>query len=253
MVRGHADRDGPGPPRAARPGHRSRRLRLRQPLLGRVRHRGDSSRAPPRRGGGARVLGAHRPLHRRGDRDRDPVVPPEHRGVPAGRQRLHRGQGQPGSVPGPDRGRRPPHRLHADGGGQRLRGSRRAHLRLSRPLPVPRRARHRPRRARRGGEPAGNSRVRTGVRGVELSVHRRLHPADGLRFHGARDLGPPAGGSGAPPPPPPVAELGLFLLLRAFASGRGGPHRVSRRSRTAPPRSGRRRCGTPRPCSRFSA
>ncbi len=251
MVRGHADRDGPGPPRAARPDHRSRRLRLGQPLLGRLRHRGDSSCAPPRRGGGARVLGAHRPLHRRGDRDRDPVVPPEHRGVPAGRQRLHRGQGQPGGVPGTDRGRRPPHRLHADGGGERLRGRGRAHLRLSRALPVPRRARHRPRRARRGGEPAGHPRVRAGVRGVELPVHRRLCPADGLRLRGARDLGPPAGGigraSGAAPRRARRVPAPARLRLR-----RGRPSPGSRRSRTAPPRSGRRRCATPRPCSRSS-
>ncbi len=199
MVRGHADRDGPGAPRAARPGHRSRRLRFRQPLLGGVRHRGDSACAPPRRGGGARVLGAHRLLHRRGDRDRDHVVPSEHRGVPAGRQRLHRGQGQPGGLPGPDRGRRPPHRLHPDGGGERLRRSRRAHLRLPGALPVPGRARRGPGGARRGGEPAGHSRVRPGVRGVELPVHRRVCAADGLRLRGARDLGPPPGGVGRAP------------------------------------------------------
>ena len=53
-------------------------------------------------------------------------------------------------------------------------GSRRAHLRLPGALPVPRRARRRPRGARRGGEPAGHPRVRAGVRGVELPVHRRL-------------------------------------------------------------------------------
>ena len=224
MVRGHADRHGAGPPRAARPGHRPRRLRLRQPLLGRVRHRGDPSCAPPRRRGGARVLGADRPVHRGGDRHRDFVVPPEHRGVPAGRQRLHRGQGQPGGVPGPDRRGGPPHRLHADRGGQRVRGCRRAHLRLSRALPVPRGARHRPRRARHGGEPAGPPGVGAGVRGMELSLHRRLRPDDRVRIRGARALGPPSGGADRGPAAAPRRLRGVPAPAR-LRLRRGGAHR----------------------------
>ena len=55
----------------------------------------------------------------------------------------------------------------------------------------------------------------------------------------------------AAPPPPPLAELGVFLLLRAFASGAvalTGIEAVSDGTPAfRPPR-----CATRRPCSRSS-
>ena len=42
----------------------------------------------------------------------DLQLPPDDQGLPVGRRRLHRHQGQPRAPPGPGRGRRPAHRLH---------------------------------------------------------------------------------------------------------------------------------------------
>ena len=157
--------------------------------------------------------------HRRPDRHRGQLVPPDDPRLPAGRRRLHRHQGQPRHAAGAGGGRRAADRLRPDGGGER-RGRR---------------------RGRHLGGAGAVSRTASGcaslavvavavanLRGIResgkifaaptylfiasLCAHDRLRqPRGALRLHPARR--PIA------PHPPGLEGVGLFLLLRAFASG----------------------------------
>ena len=145
-----------------------------------------------------------------------------------GRRRLHRHQGQSRHMCRARRGRRAAHRLRADGGGERGRRRGRHHLRVSRALRLPGRARgalhrrHHHRQPPRDPRESGNLfAAPTYLFIVELRRHARLR---------LRPLGRSAGRRALPPRRArwrrkTCRPLSLFLILRAFASGLHRAHR----------------------------
>ena len=128
-----AARDRAIDPRAARQADRPRGLRERQPVVVRVRDRGDPARpARARRRRAAFAL-------RRSDHDRAArcprrpalLVPPDDQGVSASRRRVPRHARQLRRPAGAGRRGRAAHRLHPDGLGVRRRRDRRARPRRS--------------------------------------------------------------------------------------------------------------------------
>ena len=119
-------------PRAPRQADRPGRVRLRRAVVHRLRQRGDPPDAPARRRcrrpPGLQPAGADHAGPGRGAGHPDLQLPPDHQGLPVGRRRLHRHQGQPRPAARPGRRRRPAHRLHPHRVGVGLRRRRRALL-----------------------------------------------------------------------------------------------------------------------------
>ncbi len=197
-------------PRARAPGqaHGARGLRLRQPLLGRVRDRGDPQGRGARRDrrGGVHARDADHDRHPRHPGDPAVLVPPDDQGLPERRRRLHRHEGQLRAASRADRRRRSAHGLRAHGVRLRRGRHRGRHVRGARSLPVSRLAVGLLHLVHRVGQPAWGAGIRTDVRRAHVLLH--LHDVPDARdrtlpgVHGiAAPVAHPAGRRRVPPAP----------------------------------------------------
>ena len=135
-----AARQRPAGPRAPRQADGPGRVRLRRPVVHGVRQRGDPPHPAVRRRchrrAGVQLPRADHAGPGGGARHPDLQLPPDHQGLPLGRWRLHRHQGQPRPPTRPGRRRGPAHRLHPHrvgvGVGRRRRPLQRLHARCTR-------------------------------------------------------------------------------------------------------------------------
>ena len=185
--------------RAPRQADRARGVRVGQPLLGRLRDRGDPEGRRSRRGRRARVHAGH------ADHDRDPrrpghpavLLPPDDQGLPERRRRLHRHEGQLRAPAGADRRRGVAHGLRAHGVGLGRGRHRRRHVRRAGALPLSRVDVGVLHLVHRVGEPPRGAGVRPDVRRPDVLLH--LHDVPDARVGLYREF---AGGLHPLPIPP---------------------------------------------------
>ncbi len=162
-------------PRAAGQADGAGRVRLGRPFVDGVCDRGDPAHASVlrRRHRLARVQ-LRRPHHHRPRvRAGHPGVqlPPDHQGLPLGRRRLHRHQGQPRHHPGPGGRGLVAHRLHPHRGRVDLGRCGRPLLGRARAVPVAHGDRPRLHRDHRPRQPAWGQGVGQDLRRPDLPVH----------------------------------------------------------------------------------
>ena len=147
---------------------------LRRAVVGRLRDRGDPADPADRRASASLAFALILPIiagDRGRARDPDLQLPPDDQGLPVGRRRLHRHEGQPRAAARPGGRRRAAHRLRPHRRGVGVRRRRGDHSRACRSLapyrvPMARRL-HRPHRLRQppraSGSPGRSSRRPTYV------------------------------------------------------------------------------------------
>ena len=235
-----APRQRPAGPRAPGQADRSRRVRVRRAVVHRLRQRGDpphpAARRRRRRPPGLQPARADHAGPGRGAGHPDLQLSPDHQGLPLGRRRLHRHQGQPRPAARPGRRRRPAHRLHPHRLGIGLRRCRRPLQRLQPAVPLPGPDRPGLHRHHLHRQPPWGQGVGEDLRRPDLPVHRRHVPDDphrGVQGHlrrwaRARDPRGPGGPRGHGCRHDPARPPRLRLRRRGHDGRRGHLQRRTR-------------------------